>query len=60
MSAPIIVMQGRIEDIVKASLQDRMYAKIIPARKAAKRFTQIAVFSETPCWNKSTDKDDMQ
>jgi hypothetical protein len=55
MKEPVIAMQGRIEDIANARRQDRMYARIKPVKKAAKKLQHIATFSEMPCWTRSTE-----
>jgi hypothetical protein len=55
MSAPVIPMQGKIEDIARASRHDRMYAKMKPVKKADIKLTHIATFSEVPCWTRSVD-----
>lgn len=47
-------MQGKIVDIARASLQDRMCAKMKPVKNAERRFTLMAIFSEVPCCTRST------
>jgi hypothetical protein len=53
MMPPVMAMQGRIEDMARASLQHRIYAKVKPVRKAEMKLTQSATFSEIPCCTKS-------
>ena len=53
MMAPVIAMQGKIEDIARASRQFLMNAKIKPVTNAAKKQTTRATFSDKPCWIKS-------
>ena len=53
MIAPVIPMQGKIEEIARASRQERMYATIKPVKNADKKDTTMATFSDIPCWTRS-------
>lgn len=53
MTAPVIPMQGRIDDIAKASRHDLAKARIKPVKNADKKLTTNATFSEVPCCTKS-------
>ena len=55
MKAPVIPMQGRIDDIARASLQERAKARMKPVRKAQMKLTTRATFSDMPCCTRSVE-----
>lgn len=47
--APVMPIQGKIDERARASLHDRTYARTKPVTKAARKLTTRATFSEIPC-----------
>ena len=53
MIAPVIPMQGKMEERASASCHDRMYARTKPVIKAEMKLTVRGTFSDMPCWTRS-------
>ena len=53
ITAPVMAIQGRIDDRARARRHDLEYARTKPVTNAARKLTTRATFSDVPCWTKS-------